>query len=261
MSDKVAVMVEITKCPPGNRRMTDIERSNSLTDLAQRIREWDRTVKRLLQHSVCYAMNAGDLLIEAKQHPQLKHGQWLPWLKHCCSLTERTAQRYMRLARNRATIEAKYDTVSDLSINGALALLTDVNAVAAVEAAEAVQDKAEEARREVLIDASERNLEVITALKEKWVPGDYHSGPWSDPVPATAPVRWSDPDLEKEWNEMAEDVQATAEEYDLAIECGDHARAFELLSWLHDFSAWCRSFCEDMVRRAELAGAKPQTGK
>ena len=43
-----------------------------------------------------HAIEAGALLLEAKE--QLKHGQWLPWLKDHCTISERTAQLYMRTA-------------------------------------------------------------------------------------------------------------------------------------------------------------------
>jgi hypothetical protein len=53
-------------------------KSNSLADLASKIRAAHNGVSMLLTRSVERACEAGDLLIEAKQ--QLDHGQWLPWL-------------------------------------------------------------------------------------------------------------------------------------------------------------------------------------
>jgi hypothetical protein len=54
------------------------------------------------------AIEAGERLIEAKA--MLSHGEWLPWLKqNCPDVSDRTAQRYMHLAKH------KNDTVSDLS--------------------------------------------------------------------------------------------------------------------------------------------------
>ena len=101
--------------------MTEIDRSNSLADLAARIKAEHESVSAALKDSVRHAIAAGELLIEARK--QVPHGQWLPWLRDHCAISERMAQRHIRLARNRATIEAKCDTVSDLTINGALALL------------------------------------------------------------------------------------------------------------------------------------------
>jgi hypothetical protein len=75
-----------------------------------------------MQRSLQHAIAAGELLIEAKA--QLKHGEWLPWLRDKCRIPERTARMHMRLAANRALIEAQIgDGVADLSIRGAIALL------------------------------------------------------------------------------------------------------------------------------------------
>ena len=68
-----------------------------------------------------HAIVAGELLLDAKD--LLKHGQWLPWLAENCAISERTAQLYMRCAKNRAAIEAKSATVADLTLNEAAAVL------------------------------------------------------------------------------------------------------------------------------------------
>jgi hypothetical protein len=99
----------------------DLTTSNSIADLRERAKAEHAAVAASMRTSLGHAFAAGDLLIEAKL--QLNHGQWLPWLDSC-GIPERTAQRYIRLARNRQMIEAKSDTVSDLGVNGALALLT-----------------------------------------------------------------------------------------------------------------------------------------
>ena len=59
-------------------------------------------------------------MLEAKA--AVRHGKWLPWLKEHCGLSERTAQRYMKLARRKAEI-TKSVTLSDLSITEALSLI------------------------------------------------------------------------------------------------------------------------------------------
>jgi hypothetical protein len=52
------------------------------------------------------------------------HGGWLPWLRDNCSMSERTAQLYMRVAKNRAEIEGQMrNGIADLSLNEAAALL------------------------------------------------------------------------------------------------------------------------------------------
>jgi hypothetical protein len=100
----------------------DLALSNSLTDLAARIRAEHEATAAALTSSVDHAMTAGDLLIEAKA--QLKHGQWLPWLTEHCAMSERTAQLYMRIAKNRATIENNIrNGVADLTLGQAAALM------------------------------------------------------------------------------------------------------------------------------------------
>jgi Protein of unknown function (DUF3102) len=98
-----------------------IEASNSLADLAARIRAEHAAAASALRRGAEHAMNAGDLLIEAKA--RLKHGQWLPWLAEHCSISERTAQLYMRLAKARPEIEANTQHVADLSLRAATAAL------------------------------------------------------------------------------------------------------------------------------------------
>lgn len=78
-----------------------------------------------------------------------------------------------------------------------------------------------------LFDAIEHNRDAVVALKERYVPADY--------VPADYP--W----LKEIFDELLETVTNAGNEYDLAVECGDHARAFELVSWAHDLSVDMRS--------------------
>jgi hypothetical protein len=71
----------------------------SLSDLANKIREAHRAVLDATKNVVARAITAGEALLEAKT--KLGHGQWLPWVKERCDLSERTAQRYMNLAENK----------------------------------------------------------------------------------------------------------------------------------------------------------------
>ena len=84
--------------------MTDPALSNSLTDLAARIRAEHDAAGDAIKRGVEHAIAAGALLIEAKA--QLRHGQWSPWLKQHCGLSERSAQRYMRIARHKTNTTA-----------------------------------------------------------------------------------------------------------------------------------------------------------
>jgi hypothetical protein len=104
-----------------SRPQAKLRGSNSLADLAARIRAEHDAAGGALKRSLQHAIAAGELLLEAKD--QLKHGQWLPWLESC-GISERTAQRYIRLVHNRKAIETKSDKMSDLSVSGALAMIT-----------------------------------------------------------------------------------------------------------------------------------------
>jgi hypothetical protein len=105
-------------------QVTPLDRSNSLTDLAARIRTEHEAVSLALKRGVTHAMMAGDLLLEAKL--AVPHGRWLQWLTdNCDALSERTVQLYMKLAKNRVTIEkemANPQSVADLTLNEAAAL-------------------------------------------------------------------------------------------------------------------------------------------
>jgi hypothetical protein len=99
----------------------DLSLSNSLTDLASRIRAEHEASAVAMKRSLEHAMAAGALLLEAKA--QLKHGQWGPWLAEHCAMSDRTARLYMRLAKRRPDIE-KNGSVADLSARGAIEILT-----------------------------------------------------------------------------------------------------------------------------------------
>jgi hypothetical protein len=103
-------------------KQTEITSSNSLADLAARIRVEHSACTAAMKRGLQHAIAAGEMLIEAKA--QLKHGEWLPWLRDHCQIPERTASLHMRLAENRAQIEAEIGNgVADMSIRGAIALI------------------------------------------------------------------------------------------------------------------------------------------
>jgi hypothetical protein len=99
-----------------------IDRSNSLADLAARIEAEHKAVAKHLKAGVEHSIAAGRLLIEAKA--QFKHGQWLPWLRQNCTMSERTASLYMRLARGADELTAKSASLADLTVEDAVRLLS-----------------------------------------------------------------------------------------------------------------------------------------
>jgi DNA modification methylase len=100
----------------------ELSKSNSLADLAARIRQEHEASAAAMKRSLEHAIAAGKLLNEAKA--QLKHGQWLPWLREHCRVPERTATLYMRLAKHFGEI----GNVADLSIRDAVALINEADA-------------------------------------------------------------------------------------------------------------------------------------
>lgn len=101
--------------------MSDIG-SNRLPELAAQIRVAHSGVEAAAKIAATRAIEAGQALIEAKA--LLKHGQWLPWLREHCGLSERTAQLYMKIVR----LGFKSETVADLGLKaaaGAIAVIRD----------------------------------------------------------------------------------------------------------------------------------------
>jgi hypothetical protein len=94
----------------------------NLPELASQIKQGHQALIHIGRKTVECAMRVGDWLIAAQDHPEMKHGQFLPWLE-TCDVPERTAQRYMKLAHGRALIETQSDNMSDLTMSAAMHLL------------------------------------------------------------------------------------------------------------------------------------------
>lgn len=89
--------------------MHGIDGSNTLSDLAGRIRASDAAMLGAERKAAEHALDIGFALLEAKE--ACKHGQWLPFLGRI-EFSERKAQRLMQIARSGLTS----DTVADLGI-------------------------------------------------------------------------------------------------------------------------------------------------
>jgi hypothetical protein len=92
---------------------------NRLAVLAAEIQEAHADTLKYLHRAAERALEAGKLLLEAKE--LLGHGQFLPWIKENCQLSERTAQRYMRIARS-GVEPAKLADLGIAAVDKALAL-------------------------------------------------------------------------------------------------------------------------------------------
>jgi hypothetical protein len=85
----------------------------SLTELATQIKseyaeiqQAEKETQEASRKIVERAIKLGKALNQAKG--QVPHGAWLPWLKeYCPEVSERTAQRYMRLAERELILREK----------------------------------------------------------------------------------------------------------------------------------------------------------
>lgn len=100
--------------------------AGDLDSLAEQIKKCLANINDMARTCLTSAFHAGGLLNKAKAN--MDHGEWSQWLKDNCQLTERTAQRYMRLADNRQMLEAemksKSATVADFTLRQAERLIT-----------------------------------------------------------------------------------------------------------------------------------------
>jgi hypothetical protein len=100
--------------------MTELQH---LDGLAKRINEEHRRCEGAVNAALEHAMNAGDLLLEAKG--KAPHGTWQGWLAEHFDGSVRTAQAYMRVAARRGEVEAaKTQSSAPLSLDGALRALS-----------------------------------------------------------------------------------------------------------------------------------------
>ena len=91
-------------------------------NLATEINEEHFAAHRAASSVVEHVLRCGALLIEAKAQGQ--HGGWLSWLaEHCPSISTRTAQAYMRLARRWPELEANAQRVALLPLRDVLKVL------------------------------------------------------------------------------------------------------------------------------------------
>jgi hypothetical protein len=137
-----------------------------LDDLAGRIREAHADVQGAAAYALDRAMAAGDLLIEAKS--KVGHGGWLPWLEDACAIPERTAQAYMRLARNRE--ELKSATVAVLGVRDALALLAEAKTATDPDVVDGVI--ADREGRRAVYEALSRREQTAETRRERMIDAD-----------------------------------------------------------------------------------------
>jgi hypothetical protein len=98
------------------------EHRELLPALAAEIEQEHQAAHRAGLTMIEHAKRCGDLLIKAKA--EVGHGEWLPWLDANVSFCQRTAQGYMKLARELPRLDStNAQRVADLSLRDALAAL------------------------------------------------------------------------------------------------------------------------------------------
>jgi hypothetical protein len=105
-------------------------KAEELSQLAAKARQAHGIVANSTKVVLQHAINAGNALNEAKD--RVDHGKWLAWLEeNCPDISNRTAERYMKLADGSPQLEkklqdtVKFDTMSNLTINEALRLIDE----------------------------------------------------------------------------------------------------------------------------------------
>jgi hypothetical protein len=90
--------------------------------LIETVRSAHQTVCEAGRTALQAAITAGAALLRLKK--LVNHGEWAHYLRHHCELSERTAQTYIQLAVHRVLIEANPQRAADLSLRGALKLIS-----------------------------------------------------------------------------------------------------------------------------------------
>lgn len=74
-----------------------LERGIPLEELARQINAAHSACEQAMTTGMQHALTAGSLLLQAKV--ECPHGTWTTWLSENCQFSERTAQAYMRVAK------------------------------------------------------------------------------------------------------------------------------------------------------------------
>ena len=99
----------------------DASRPRNLATLANEINDLHDRAIEAATTAIEHARACGELLNQVKA--RLGHGNFLPWLEENCRVKPRQAQKFMKLAREGAAIEAKCASNAHLTIDSVLRLL------------------------------------------------------------------------------------------------------------------------------------------
>ncbi|MEI8019556.1 MAG: DUF3102 domain-containing protein [Schlesneria sp.] len=99
--------------------MTEISK---LPELAKTANQFHASAQKAFGQGLNFARSAGNVLLEAKS--LVAHGQWESWVETNCSFSTRTARGYLQIASNWIQIDAKRAELPELSLRGALELIS-----------------------------------------------------------------------------------------------------------------------------------------
>jgi len=121
-----------------------------------------------------HARRAGELLLQVKA--EVGHGGFQVWIAEHCDFTARQAQRYMTVSENWAAIVAKYDTVSHLTLRGALKLI-DCSATSELERAERFGAECDRVKRDARfrLQAAERIMDDPVASLQELIDAEHQA--------------------------------------------------------------------------------------
>lgn len=95
-----------------------------LSSLATEINREHQAIEQALSSAVDHAIKAGELLTQAKA--SLPHGAWGVWLEENCTVSTRTANNYMRVARELPLLDdSNRQRVANLPLRDALSALAE----------------------------------------------------------------------------------------------------------------------------------------
>jgi hypothetical protein len=102
-----------------------VEKEPTLAELAERIKISHEYLVNNARGLIDRAISIGKDLMKAQAMQD--YGNWGKWLEENCSLNDRTARRYMEIAKGEATLTAKVtlDTMSELTLNEAKRLIDE----------------------------------------------------------------------------------------------------------------------------------------
>jgi hypothetical protein len=155
-----------------------IQPAATLADLAKQINAEHKLCAKALRAGLQHALTAGRLLIEAKE--KVPHGRWIPWLQEHCDFALRTAQAYMKAARDVPQLDkAKAQRVALLPFRDAMRELAENIEAKSAKGRDARKDdvcaKEAEAAREMLglhedklVRLMERRCTIPTAMETGW---------------------------------------------------------------------------------------------